>query len=232
MPAERGRSAAEGPQCAAVLLAGGTGSRLGGAEKALLRRGSTTLLRAWLAALAGRSIDVAVVGPSHLRPQLDAPELSPRTAAAPGPKVLLTREDPPLSGPAAGVASGVRTLAAAELLPREGHVLLLAVDTVDPALLLDWLQGFAPEPGRGVLPADAAGREQRLASMVDAAALRRTVEALAPGEEAGWPLRRLLEGLAVDRPRLPAGLGRDVDTPADAAALGVEIPDAERGRPL
>lgn len=231
MPAERGRAAADGPPRAAVLLAGGTGSRLGGADKALLRRGGATLLQDWLEALVAREIAVAVVGPPHLGAQLDAPQSS-RGAAGAAPEVLLTREDPPLSGPAAGVAAGVRALAAADLLPHEGQVLLLAVDTVDPGALLDALQGVAPGPGRGVIPVDAAGREQRLASMVDAAALRRTVDALAPGQEVGWPLRRLLEGLAVDHPRLPAGLGRDVDTAADAAALGIEVPDAESDPPL
>lgn len=231
MPAERGRPAAHGPRRAAVLLAGGTGSRLGGADKALLRRGRSTLLQDWLEALVARRIDVVVVGPPHLGPPLDVPGASRRAASA-APEVLLTREDPPLSGPAAGVAAGVRALADAELLPDQGHVLLLAVDTVDPGALLDALQSLAPESGRGAIPVDADGREQRLASMVDAAALRRRVDALAPGEEVGWPLRRLLEGLAVDRPRLPAGLGRDVDTAADAAALGVEVPGAESGPPL
>lgn len=222
----RGREAGGDPGArrVAVLLAGGTGSRLGGVDKALLTRRGVPLLRGWTDALTSRGIDAVVVGPDHLQAHLPPVEARPR--------VLLTREDPPLSGPAAGVAAGVRALAAADLLPSAGHVLLLAVDTVDPDTLLDVLQGFAPPPGRGVIPVDGDGREQRLASMLDAVALRRTVEELAPGEEAGSPLRRLLDGLLVDRPRLPDGLGRDVDTIDDAAALGVDVSGADRDRPL
>ena len=82
---------------AAVLLAGGEGRRLGGTDKARLRRGAKTLLQHWVAALEKRGIPVAVVGPAHLRAEL------PQDA-------LLTREDPPLGGPAAAARAGLLAL--------------------------------------------------------------------------------------------------------------------------
>lgn len=219
---------------AAVLLAGGRGSRLGGVDKALLTRDGVPLLQHWCAALLARSVPTVVVGPPHLAAHLPSPGSEYAGESPGGPQAAegaeehtllrLTREDPPLAGPAAAVAAGVRRLAADDQLPVAGHVLLLAVDTIDPPALLDALQELAPAPGATVIPVDAEGRAQMLASLVDAAALRRRVAALDPGEEVGRPLRWLLEGFTVEHPSLPEGLGRDVDTAEDAAELGVVPP--------
>lgn len=96
-----------------ILLTGGVGRRLGGADKASLSIAGRTLLDRAVHQAAGRL--VVVVGPE------------PRTDAA----VIVAREDPPGGGPAAGVAAGVAELAvrrsdatAAEL------VAVMAVDQV------------------------------------------------------------------------------------------------------
>lgn len=120
------RSTAEAPRTAAVVLAGGRSSRLGGVDKATLEFGAgaapaaadaaaadalegtraaarTTLLAHVLAQLTDRGIapeDTVVVGPESLAAHVPA-------------GVGVVREDPPFAGPAAGIATGIRTLAAA-----------------------------------------------------------------------------------------------------------------------
>lgn len=215
---------------AAVLLAGGEGRRLGGTDKARLRRGAKTLLQHWAAALEKRGIPVAVVGPAHLRAEL------PQDA-------LLTREDPPLGGPAAAARAGLLALEK-EGLPAdpEGWVLLLAVDVVEPGALLDWLcaeleqaepeqvglaesgQAGPEQPGgQAVIPQDATGRLQHLASAVPARPLMERARSLSGEAADGRPLRILLEGIPARHPQMPPALGADVDTPEDARRLDVQL---------
>lgn len=80
-----------GVAAAAVILAGGRGSRLGGVRKADLVVGGRRLLDVVLDACAGCA-PVVVVGEADL-------------VVPPG--VLRTREDPPFSGPASGLAAGL-----------------------------------------------------------------------------------------------------------------------------
>lgn len=86
---------------AAVILAGGRGSRLGGVRKADLVVGGRRLLDVVVDACDGCA-PVVVVGEADL----DVP-----------PGVLLTREDPPFAGPAAALAAGVAGLDAHGDLP-------------------------------------------------------------------------------------------------------------------
>lgn len=197
---------------AAVLLAGGEGRRLGGTDKARLRRGEKTLLQHWAAALEERGIPVAVVGPDHLRAEL------PQDA-------LLTREDPPLGGPAAAARAGLLALEK-EGLPAdpEGRVLLLAVDVVEPGALLDWLCAELEQPdGQAVIPQDAGGRLQHLASAIPARPLIERAYSLTSEAADGRPLRILLEGIPARHPQMPPALGADVDSPEDARRLGVRL---------
>ncbi len=80
-----------GVAAAAVILAGGRGSRLGGVRKADLVVGGRRLLDVVLDACTGCA-PVVVVGEADL-------------VVPPG--VLRTREDPPFSGPASGLAAGL-----------------------------------------------------------------------------------------------------------------------------
>lgn len=207
---------------AAVLLAGGRGSRLGGVEKGLLTRAGVPLVTSWAESLERRGIETVVVGPDRLRPRIPA-------------GVGLAREDPPYSGPAAGLCAGVRALEARWREPGvepPRHLLLLAVDTLDPDAVLDWLLDRLPEAG-ALIPQDAEGRLQMLTAAVAAAPLRRRVLSLAPGEEEGRPVRWLLEGTGAPEapevlsPRLPERLGVDVDTAADAREHGVALPEGQ-----
>ena len=227
-----------------MLLAGGGGRRLGGADKARLRRGDRSLLEHWTAELLRRDIPAVVVGPEELRE--DLPQ-----------QVLLTREDPPLGGPAAAVRAGVLALEQAGLLggaqpavteppdtglPEAGppeaeqteseptqtepaetpRILLAAVDVVDPGPLLDWLLPQLDQAGhRAVIPQDGTGRLQLLASLIPERPLRSRAHAMDASQAEGRPLRILVEGIDAVHPRMPDGLGADVDTPEDAHRLRV-----------
>lgn len=201
-----------------VLLAGGAGSRLGGVDKALLARNDRTLLEHWTDALAEREVSGVVVGSDHLRRHLRS-------------DVLLTREVPPLSGPAAAVCAGVRALAQVGPAEPAEVLLLLAVDTVDPGPLLDWLLDWIPalrETGEeAMVPRDQQGQFQMLSCAVTRVWLSNRVSHLAPGEETGRSLRWLLTAAPTAHPLMPAGLGRDVDTPEDAQQLRVTLPLAQ-----
>ena len=93
-------------ELAAVILAGGTGARLGGADKAAIEYAGTTLLERALAATAA-AVEVVVVA----RPGADQPT------------VTFVREDPAYGGPVAGLLAGRAALAGAPDL-----LLVLAVD--------------------------------------------------------------------------------------------------------
>lgn len=218
-----GAAAAAAAQISAILLAGGRGSRLGGVDKALLRRGAQTQIERWVQELHGRGIRTVVVGPPALEPLI------------PG-SVALVREAPGFAGPAAGVLAGAAALqhpgrdrdfardaesapgGAAGTTPT-GWTLLLAVDLTEPAALLDWLLGElekpdtetldaetpdverpdAPKPHAeaplAVLPSDESGRQQYLCSAVPTGWLFGRVAALSPCEAEDRPLRWLLQGL-------------------------------------
>ncbi|MGJ9406078.1 NTP transferase domain-containing protein [Nesterenkonia aurantiaca] len=241
-----GAAAAAGAAISAILLAGGRGSRLGGVDKALLRRGAQTQIERWIQELQGRDIATVVVGPPALEPLI------------PG-SVPLVREAPGFAGPAAGVLAGAAALqrlgrdpesvGSAGSAKSEGAgaaptrwTLLLAVDLTEPAALLDWLLGELEKPDVekphseklhvdapiAVLPRDASGRQQYLSSAVPTDWLLGRVAALSPSEVEDRPLRWLLQGLeeaaTLRRPVAPPEVSEDVDTLHDAQRLGMRLP--------
>jgi len=143
---------------AAVLLAGGRGSRMGGVHKPALVVAGSTLLDRSLAAVADAE-PVVVVGPST-------------TTARP---VQWTREDPPGGGPVAGLAAGLKlvdaplvAVLAADLVGVTANTVerLRKAVTADGAVLDDghaqWLIGvWRTEALRRVLPKDPAGASLR-----------------------------------------------------------------------
>ena len=215
------------PQVSAILLAGGRGSRMGGVEKALLRRAGQTQIQRWLKELDGRDIRTVVVGPASLRREIPT-------------SVPLVQETPAFAGPAAGVRSGAAELDSLDrdFEPDPGArsgvsaavsewTLLLAVDLTAPAALLDWLLDQLVSPA-AVLPCDDGGREQYLSAAVPTGWLMRRTAALSPAQAQNRPLRWLLQGLeescGLRRPVLPRGLSEDVDTLDDAHRLGISLP--------
>ncbi|TYP89728.1 molybdenum cofactor guanylyltransferase [Blastococcus xanthinilyticus] len=181
------------PPWAAVVLAGGSATRLGGAAKPQLRVGGRTMLQAVLDAVRGATTRV-VVGP----PQ-DVPA-----------DVLLTREDPPGGGPVAALRAGLAVV-------DTDVVAVLAGDLpfVTAALVTDLRRRLTRD---GVLVVDDTGRDQLLLGVWRTAALRTAVAA--PG--APRALHRAVSPLEVDRHRPPVTPGEvppwlDCDTPEELA---------------
>jgi molybdopterin-guanine dinucleotide biosynthesis protein A len=152
------RSAKSALSADAIVLAGGRGSRLGGADKPAVLVGERSMISSVVSAAAEAGARrVVVVGPAR-------PELSLANA-----ELRVVREEPPGSGPVPALRRGLAE-AGAPL------VLLLAADlpflrAAHLCLLLDAAAG-AP----GAVLADDGGREQWLAGCWQTAALRRAIE--------------------------------------------------------
>jgi molybdopterin-guanine dinucleotide biosynthesis protein A len=180
---------------AAVVLAGGRSSRLGGGDKTRLPVGGRTLLEHALAAVSGAD-PVVVVGPWQ-----------PVECAEP----CWAHEDPPGGGPVAALAAGLAAVPGG--CP---SLVLLAADQpgVTAGTVGRLRAALVASPGvAGALLVDADGRRQWLAGAWRTAAVR----AALPAEPHGAALRRVLG--ALDPIEVPARPGEadDVDTPDDLA---------------
>jgi molybdopterin-guanine dinucleotide biosynthesis protein A len=182
------------PTFAAILLAGGTGARMSGADKSAIELDGRTLLEHALDAVID-AVEVVVVG-----------DPVPTDSLA-----TFVREDPAYGGPAAAVLTGL-----GQLLGDAPLVVVLAVDMprVTPHTLRRLRVEMAGHDGATLV--DATGRRQ-LAMALDLGVLR----AAAPAYESwhGLPLKALLTPL--DLVEVPAigDEARDVDTWADLRDL-------------
>ena len=221
-------AAAAGPHSArprwnAIVVAGGRARRLGGIDKTALVWRGRSLLDGVVAAASGAR-RTCVVGSDAVLPA----------------DVLRAVETPRWGGPAAAIVAGLAALAAASAAETDAGsdpdwVLVLAGDLVHadaavPLLLaeFDRISGTLPvdaagPPVDGLISVDPDGRRQpllavyRLAALV-ASAGRRPADNLA--------VMSLVGALNLVEFRLPDALGEDVDTPADAARLGIVLPAA------
>ena len=190
----------------ALVLAGGSARRLGGADKPALRVGGVPLLDRVLAAVADAE-PVVVVGP--VRPTVR--------------DVRWAREQPPGGGPVAGLAAGLELLGGGQLALLASDLPFLDSDTV--GLLADAARGHD-----GALLVDDTGREQWLCGVWSAEAVR---AALTGVEPSGARLRAVLGEL--DHVRVPAPQGPgpavwfDCDTEADLASARADLAAAEDG---
>jgi molybdenum cofactor guanylyltransferase len=187
-----------------VILAGGQGRRLGGADKPAVRVGRRSLAGAVVAAcdLAGAS-GVVIVGPARA-------SLLAEFAGCTVP-VEFTSEDPPGGGPVPALRAGLAKVTAP-------WVLVLAADLpfLTGKLLRDLAK--AAQPASGAVLADDLGNPQWLTSCWATAALRAAL-----GSYQGGSLRGVLGPLphAEFSVRVPPGkppYWLDCDTPADLAA--------------
>jgi molybdopterin-guanine dinucleotide biosynthesis protein A len=204
-----------------IVVAGGRARRLGGIDKTALVWNGHSLLDGVLAAAAGAR-RVCVVGSEAALPAT----------------VLRTSERPRWGGPAAAIVAGLDALAAdSETDADADWVVVLAADLVRAgeavAVLLAELDrlpaspGTAPLPGSlpsfdGLISVDAGGRRQpllavyRRSALASSAAAHPTVENLS--------VTSLIGDLSLIEVRLPDALNEDVDTPVDAARLGIVLP--------
>lgn len=180
---------------AAILLAGGRASRLGGIDKNALEVDGRTLLEHAVAAAASVGCTpIVVAGPE--RPGTDG--------------VVWVREDPPFGGPVAGIAAALGALdpadgpwtvvlscdlpGAAAALTRVVRDLVLLGDDVDAVCL-----------------GDASSRPQWLVGAYRTAALRRAIAALPRGGRDA-AVRDFVAELAVVVLAAPDAETADVDT--------------------
>lgn len=183
---------------AAVVLAGGRGTRIGGRDKAELRLGGERLVDRAAAAVRAVGADpVVVVGPER--------------AAVPG--CAIVREDPPFAGPLAALEAALVVL---EGVADDAWLLLLSCDLVRPDAVVARLalHDGAPMDADAVVLRDPEGRAQWLAAGYRLGALRTALAPLA-GRTANAPLRRVFESVAVGFVDVDAAVVVDVDTPED-----------------
>jgi molybdopterin-guanine dinucleotide biosynthesis protein A len=188
---------------AAVVLAGGRGSRLGGVDKASVVVDGRTLLDHVLDAVAGAR-RIVVVGP--------------RKDGVPA--VTWAREDPPGGGPVAGLAAGLAHV-------RTDLVVVLAVDqpgitrsTVDrllaavgSAVVGSAVVGSAGVGDAGAVLVDDGGRSQWLTGAWRTEQLRRAL----PADPRNASMRSVLGPLDPVAVTARPGEAGDVDTPQDLA---------------
>ncbi len=180
----------------AILLAGGRGTRVGGAVKPLFEVGGSTLLAAAVTA----ATDAGARPITVVAPVLD--ETLP---------VAWVREDPPFGGPAAAV------VAALDAWPAEADpawTLVLACDLPGvgeavPRLVNDI--PLLPADTDGVCLGDTSSRPQWLTGVYRTRALRQAASAL-PGRGRDLPVRAIADELAIAVVAAPEHLTRDVDT--------------------
>ena len=178
----------------AVVLAGGTAARLGGADKASIEHAGRTLLEWALDALLDAA-EVVVVG-------------DPVPTTRP---VTFTRESPRYGGPVAALLTGRDALLRA---PRTLGV--LAVDMPRVTAYTFRRLHEAAEGHDGAFLADRGGRRQ-LAGVLDVARL----DAVRPDRQAqhGMALHRLLSGLDLVTIGPEGEEARDIDTWSDLRDL-------------
>jgi molybdopterin-guanine dinucleotide biosynthesis protein A len=182
---------------AAIVLAGGRASRMGGEPKPLLTAGGRTLLaRVADAAIAAGCDPIIVVGPED--------------AALPG--ATLVREDPPFGGPAAGIVAALPLVDAA-------WTLVLAADLAHPDDALAALLAATAGPD-GVVLTDPDGREQWLAAAYRTSALRERAVTAADWHDAS--VRRLAGSLDLTLVPAPAAAVEDIDTWEDFERIARE----------
>jgi len=194
------------PELDVVILAGGRGSRLGGADKPGLVVGSTTMAAAVTgAAVAAGARQVVLVGP----PRAGLAKIS---ELLPG-GLTVVREDPPGAGPVPALRVGLARV-------RAPWVAVLAADL--PFLRGEHLRGLlavasAGQPG-GAVMADVGGAAQWLAGCWQTARLRSALLGYRGNSLHGLlgPLNPALISHAGPSGEPPPWL--DCDTPAELAA--------------
>ena len=183
----------------ALVLAGGTGERLGGASKADLDVGS-------------RLLDVVLAG---LAPHVSGAAVVVAPPGVPVPDgVARTMEEPPGGGPLAGIGAGLDFLTGRAGAAGDDRVVVCSVDSPGAGALADRLSAvvLAPhEAGAAIVGGDPEPYTQYLQAVYRA----RDGARAALGGLHGVGVRRVLGGLVLRRVGAPWSECRDVDTRED-----------------
>lgn len=187
-----------------IVLAGGTGKRLGGCSKPDLLIAGDRLISWTLSFLP--KVPTVVVAPE----EVEVPE-----------KVFLTMEEPPGSGPAAGIVAGWHRLAASFVFSPSDIIGVCPVDAP--------LSGFAlRQLGRQLqeMNEDGSGKEKILLGQVGevtqyvlGAFTVRALMEMARSNPLNRSVRGLLGEIGFATREISANYARDLDTPADIAPI-------------
>ncbi|MCT1867709.1 NTP transferase domain-containing protein [Dermabacter sp. p3-SID358] len=199
---------------AAVVLAGGRGSRMGGVDKPALDVGERSMRASalWAARSAlGEGAPLVLVGER-------GPDVREIGAAC-------VREDPPFSGPVAGLARGMVELE--HLGNAYDVVLVLGGDMpwLEPRVLSTLVNESVGTPGKVAGAVDASGRRQFLCAAWPHAALSRALAHLggSDGSLAGASAKSLYRALGELRPEPVQAEWLEVGTLAGASGLAPEL---------
>lgn len=199
---------------AAIVLAGGRGSRMGGVDKPTLeveeRSMRASALLAARSAL-GEGAPLVLVGE--------------RGADVQGVGAMCVREDPPFSGPVAGLARGLAELE--RLGSTDEVVLVLGGDMpwLEPRVLGALVYECAEAPRKVAGAVDAGGRRQFLCAAWPRAVLARALSHVAGegGSLVGASAKSLYRALGELTPEPVQSAWLDVGTLAGASGLAPEL---------
>lgn len=192
----------------AIVLAGGSGRRMGGVLKPVVPVAGVRMIDRVLEAVAGAG-RIAVVGPPELRVE------------GGGPGLVRVREDPAGGGPVAAIEAAVRDgcLTAEHLVLVAGDLPLL--ERYDLDILLSTVTGVLDGAEAGAVYTDRQDRPQWVCSAWRAEPVRARLDAMAGergGVLAGAALRDLFGPLAVVEVRVwRVSMGTDRVTTRDGA---------------
>lgn len=178
-----------------------------GVDKAGLRLDGRTLLQ--------RAVD-ACQSCRHV--VVVAPAASVAGINSPGASFSVVLEDPPLGGPVAGIDAGLRALPEGDAV---ATVLVLAVDLADPDAVVRTLTAGADTGGwvDGVALADDEGWLQGMAALYRRGSLEAALAGLETVRDVS--VQRLIRRLDLTPVSAGDAVTADVDTPEQAAALGI-----------
>ncbi|GAA4341497.1 molybdenum cofactor guanylyltransferase [Microbacterium rhizosphaerae] len=178
-------------RAAAILLAGGRATRMGGVDKPLVEVHGRSLLQRAVDAVHHCS-PIVVVGPP---------------SSVEGAQPVWVREDPPFGGPAAAI------VAAVDLVGESDWTFVLACDlpfAADAVAALTQAIGTLPAGVDGVCLGDGSSRPQWLSGVYGTRALREAASTL-PDRGRDAPVRALIDELAIAVVAAPHA-AQDIDT--------------------
>lgn len=178
-----------------IVLAGGTGARLGGVSKPDYRVAGRRLIDIFLDNARRYTDMIVVIGPDNL--------------SVPG--CILTNEDPPLGGPLAGIAAGIAQLSALS------DDALIGLGTCDAPLVPTLYPRLNPGDSDGVVPVNEQGWKQYLHGCYRLGALRRI------SMERDGSIRKAFANLTLDTIDDVNHDCIDVDTPEDGILLATRL---------
>lgn len=196
---------------AAVVLAGGRATRLGGADKARVILDGQTLLERTLSAIGELSVAPVIVGPES------AADAATRGSGFVRAGYRFVRESPVFAGPASALATGVAALAS---LPGATLVTVLPCDLQRPHEAVRALERWdaADSADGAILVSD--GRRQWTSFRARLEALQQATAAVPVNES----LRGILSELNLEEVSVPASVTADLDTLEQLRRVGARLP--------